>query len=209
MSIKIDYITKGSLDQNFLSQQFTEFYKDEPWNEYLRCPKCGDPEKFDTRGTYGYKEVLKKKIKNCPVCSSPLGLFWSPERTIYYLEKAMGMPGFVGLVASKKKNVCGWIWGYRINPKIVGVDIRTARCFYIDVICILEEYRNSHPLVAGELYVHLLNEIIRQGYSCVATRTHKKAYRVRSMLKLVGFVETGISAIEDNNRDYWIKFITK
>ncbi len=204
MSVKIKRLKIKDFNPELLSEYFNKFYKDDPWNEYLRCPRCASLDSFDHNATYGYKETIEKNLKKCPVCDAKMILFWSPKRSIKYLTKAMRKPGFVGFQAVEDSKVVGWIWGYEVNPRFYGISINTDRAFYIDVICVLENYRKIRPLIVGELYLHLLNKIM-QKYSYILTRTHKKAVRIRKLLHIAGFKETGIVSNENPQRDYWIK----
>ncbi|MCM8803621.1 MAG: hypothetical protein NC827_10030 [Candidatus Omnitrophica bacterium] len=198
--ISIQKIKKKDFTPWFLSKWFTKFYSDEPWNEYLKCTSCDNG--YGSKAAFGIKKS-KEGLKNCPFCGNKLELFWSPVRASNYFLKAYQQKNFLGFKAlDKLSNIIGWIWGYEIDSKTL-LKRNLGKTFYIDVICILPNYR--HLPIIGSLYLYLLDEIEKRKFSFVVSRTHLKAEEIKNLLKLGEFKETNIFSKENPERNFWIK----
>ncbi|NTU69849.1 hypothetical protein HGB13_03460 [bacterium] len=208
MSIIVEELSVSDFDPKTLSEYLSDFYRAYPWNEYLRCPKCSDPDKYDITGTYGYKDLANQSEPKCPNCGSDMELFWGEDRSFNYLMNASRKEGFKAFKAidTDTGSLVGWVWGYSILPSELLLPGFEGKSFYLDLICVLKEYRNTRPPIVGELYLYLLDYLMSDSsYNYLITRTHKKATNVRRMLIMVGFMETGIVSKEDIQRDYWIR----
>jgi len=188
--IRIVRWDRDTLDPSFLSFWFTEFFKHEPWNEYLMCPRCKNQDYGPTH-TYGIEEVLAKGLRRCPVCGAELVLFWSEERVMSYL---LSKPGNYGEVVFYDNEVAGWWRGYPVGPE----------SFYIDVVAVLPRFRKE--LGVGfflEEFKKALEKKRQEGFKHFITRTHKRAKNIRALLSRIGFQEKEASE-EDKNRTYWV-----
>lgn len=181
---------EDTLNPSFLSPWFIEFFKGDPWNEYLMCPQCKDLDDFGPVHTYGIEEATAKSLRACPICGTQLEFFWGLERTRHYLFDRSDSDGIVALVGGE---VAGWCRGYPTDTKT----------FYIDTVAILPQYRNQPGIPAFlEEFKNFLARKRLEYYCRFVTRTHKKAVNVRLLLRALGFHESD-PAKEDPDRTYW------
>lgn len=180
---------RGSIDLDWLSGVYVDFFKGEPWNEYLYCPKCKPANDFGPNHTWGDGELGPEGC--CPDCGSKLELFWGEDRLEYYLFDHH--PGSEGFVVECNGKVAGWQMGYPLDGKR----------FYVDLIAILPEYRRDPGLEAFlSVFRGWIASKAAEGYAQIWARTHKEARRVRLLFRWIGFVE-GQASGDDADRTYW------
>jgi len=175
-------------DFRYFSRYFVKFFKVPPWNEWLMCPKCKDPNDFSSLYTWGEKAEFKK----CPHCGTKLVLFWSPQRTRRYLT--MNKNRLRMIYWGKQR--AAWIWGYpRSNTE-----------FYFDTVGLLYRFRkNPGVKIFVKVLERYIDDLKKEGFSKFSTRTHKEASTVRYFLQYVlGFKEGEPDKI-DPERTYWYK----
>jgi len=124
-------------------RQVIETYKsafaEEPWNEYMKCKRCGV--------NFGKKEAESVRPgTNCKGCGSLLELaeFWSAVDIIEDLKFALSMTTPIILVAEiPLQGVVGFVWGYRLPfekfPFLGGKVSKGAH--YMDDIAVASGFR--------------------------------------------------------------------
>jgi hypothetical protein len=181
-----------------LGSSFREFYSGPPWHERWRCPSCNAPGDYGPTGRYG-----DKSLSHCPACGRTLEAYWSDERTATYASEALAKPGSWLLVARFKQELVGWIWGYttsevqELQPLALPNDYS-----YVDVICILREYRGQFTqMFVRALQDRLINERATKAIVC---RTHLAARPVQLLLRATDWTPLEAPALKDPDRTYWI-----
>jgi isocitrate dehydrogenase kinase/phosphatase len=156
----VEEFNKLFKDENFW-KEFANAYRNKPWGEYLYCPYCNKNSEYDAQIKYDFEETITNKLTHCPYCSTELKLYWSIERIKkYFLSKITDNENFLCLVAKDSSELCGIIFGYKINiDKVDTPELKRyfrMNCmddtFYIDIILVLKNYRR----------VHNLNDLIKQ-----------------------------------------------
>lgn len=192
--LKIEQMVVAEMPLGLLAQSFRDFYHREPWNEYLRCPSCGDPDCFGSQGRYEDQSLL-----TCPVCGTQLEEFWSDERVTSYFQDAVQKPGFVGVVGKNDADeIVAWTWGYHIQAIAELADL-DQNGIYVDVIGVLPEYREDSLAVFIE--GHAIG--LELGYKYFVTRTHVDAAYVHRAMTQAGYSFLRRS-IAESDREYWI-----
>jgi len=180
-----DWIPEN-VDYEEWSKYFIEFFKGEPWNEFLMCPRCKREDDFGPAFTWGEKD----EITFCPSCKGSLVYFWSPSRLRDYFTRR---PDYRGRIALCGKDVVAWAWGFPLS----------STDFYIDTVAILPQFRKKigiHRFL--KIFQEFIRDLNKQGYKRFEVRTHKKARNIRLLLIHLGFQEGEISD-EDPERSYW------
>jgi hypothetical protein len=196
MSLKIEPIQAAEMPMQLLGESFRDFYERDPWNEYLRCPKCSPPGDFGAAGRYE-----DPQLERCPVCSTPLEQYWSDARVEEYFHAAASKPNFGGVFGKNSEGeVVAWVWGYAVSAVDELADLpKGDDAAYIDVIGVLPDYRNhsAQVIVEGQA---LCGEVY--GYEYFVTRTHRRADYVRKAIGLFGYKFLRESI--DPEKEYWI-----
>jgi hypothetical protein len=188
-ALKVVKWERNTIHASFLSHWFIEFYKGEPWNEYLMCPRCKDADDYGPAHTYGVEEVVKKSLKICPVCGEKLDFFWSEDRVKRYLFSKKDSDGNVIFY---KDEIAAWWRGYSIKSDV----------FYIDVVALLPKFRKEPGFrVFLNEFKKFLERKRKEGYREFVTRTHREAKNTRFLLRELGFKENEPS--DDPERTYW------
>lgn len=178
---------RESLDLEWLSQIYIDFFKGEPWNEYLYCPRCKPPGDYGPDHTWGSEGPPSM----CPECGGDLVLFWSAERLEQYL---FANPKNEGFVVYCEGQVAAWQMGYPMD----------CTRFYVDLIAILPEYRKDPGLEAFlDIFKAFVQAKKEEGFEQIVARTHNKARQVRLLFRWLGFRKEQASE-EDPERMYWV-----
>lgn len=184
--VTIKVVKAEDMDMEFLSNHFTNFFKNEPWSEYVFCPRC---KRFDDFGpAYSWGE--ETTIDRCPDCNSKLSLYWSKERLRLYLTRKPT----VCYIAMVDANMAAWAFVYEMTPSIV----------YIDTVTILPQYRKIPGIAAFLKEFDISLNSLETKYTTILSRTHKRAKKVRRVLSMLGFKEGEVSK-EDPDRLFWIR----
>jgi ribosomal protein S18 acetylase RimI-like enzyme len=194
--LKIELMVPSEMPMQLLAESFRYFYERDPWNEYLRCPKCSPPGDFGAAGRY--EDPL---LASCSVCSTPLERYWSNERVEEYFSTAVAKPNFGGVFGKNAEGeVVAWVWGYAVSAVDELADLpRGDDAGYIDVIGVLPEYRNYSAQVIKEGQA-LCREVY--GYEYFVTRTHRRAKYVQKVIGLFGYKFLRESV--DPEKEFWI-----
>lgn len=190
MEVTVRHWTPDTVPLATLSELFIEFYKGKPWNEYMRCPNCQDTTDFGANHAYGIDEVAERQLEVCPDCGTLLELYWSPERTEYYLYR-LNNDGEIVFIDGKP---AGWWRGRKLDDETM----------YLDVIALLPEFRLSpyREAVINGFKTSIAAYHISSGINRMVSRTHRKATHVRLFLRAFGFTEDKPSE-QDPDRSYW------
>lgn len=173
------------LDFLWLSSCFTKFFEGTPWNEYMMCPYCKDPNDYGP----SYAWSISEAPTVCPYCKGELSPYWSPDRVKGYLSSHE----YIGkIVLTDEGEIVAWAWGYELD----------ANRFYVDTVAIMEQYRRNMKEFLTYFMEYVGERVAEKGYKIIRTRTHKSARNVRFLLRRLGFAEREASD-EDPDRSYW------
>ncbi|MEK7538374.1 MAG: GNAT family N-acetyltransferase [Patescibacteria group bacterium] len=175
-------LIRYSPDSNdyLLTAQLVECYRDvfadTPWNEWLKCSKCG---KY-----WGVKDQGLLASLNFRHCDIPLVDFWSREQVLFDLRHEI-ISGSSCWLAMSNKTVVGFCWGYPINisdlETKLGVSFNTELEYnfgtsglaaYQDEVGVLSAYRGRK--IAKAMIIHRLNDFLTQGLQIGIVRTRQK-----------------------------------
>lgn len=210
-----------------LAECYIEVWKDEPWNEDRKCPKCPEG-----------KNNFGRNFKNtfCPIDGSKLIPYWTIGEVISDLETELNKPDSTCLVAEtigkriyrdfdkksffKKSGIkkidngtiIGFTWGYGINKEeafkltrsIKFTDsIENKKVAYIDEIGVLNDFRRLG--IGEELCKSLTSIFNEKNYDSILTRTNPRAEPAISLFKKLGFKNTLIKDPIYSERVYLLK----
>ena len=210
-----------------MAECYIEIWKDEPWNEDRKCPKCPEG-----------KNNFGRNFKNtfCPIDGSKLVPYWTIDGVISDLEKELNKRDSICLVAETigkqiyrdfgatirfkksgikkidKGTIIGFTWGYGINREDVfrltrsiefTDSINNRRIAYIDEIGVLNDFRRLG--IGEELCNSLIYTFNEKNYDLILTRTNPKAEAAISLFKKLGFKNTGIKDPIYSERVYLLK----
>jgi len=168
-----------------LSIVYLSAFAEPPWDEYMKCIKCGI--------NYGIKEVERKE-SSCKKCSSKLKLeyFWSPEEIKKDLDFALSKSSNIILVADMGGELIGTVWGYEIPldkfPFLRGIAKEKAN--YMDEIAVKGNWRMRG--LGTSLGTEYLEQLARKNIPEVILRTDERNTASMGLFCKLGFENTGI-----------------
>lgn len=176
-----------------------------PWGEYLRCPSCANRKGggfYDTVATISFEQAASQSLNEgspCPECSSPLSLFWTVQSVQEYLKCMSEKPDYHAIAGWIDGRFAGWLFFYQNSDD---------GSWYPDTIAITGEFRDRpfrYALV--KVFLREMFAAKRRGYKMSTFRTHRKAYNVTALARLMGYHPRMIDP-KDSNRVFWNQRLT-
>jgi len=152
---------------------YREVFFDEPWNEWLRCPKC--------RKYWGIKDKNLLASYGFCHCEVPLVDFWPREQVLSDLYHEI-TPDASCWLAIAEKSVIGFCWGYPVSIADLErkLDISLGHKFgfamteviaYQDEVGVVSVYRGRK--IAKSMVSRRLDDFLAQGMLVGIVRTRQ------------------------------------
>jgi hypothetical protein len=164
----------GHLVTAQLVECYRDVFADEPWHEWLKCPRCQE--------YWGVKDRALLAKNNFRHCSTPLVDFWAREQVIDDLNHEITPESSCWLAIVDNK-VIGFCWGYPIiksqletklgitfNNKLECKDNELMA--YQDELGVVFNYRKQKR--AKAMFVNRLNDFIVRGLKIGIVRTRQR-----------------------------------
>lgn len=156
---------------------YREVFGEDPWNEWKKCPNCGEKWGLNMRGA---EELEKRQFRHCGV---PVQDFWTEDQVRADLLHEISGEGASCWIAMKDGRVIGFCWGYAISPqqlaeKLGREDLAVVlseqfggldRVAYQDEMGVLSLYRGRK--VAKEMFRLRREDFLNNGLSVGVIRT--------------------------------------
>lgn len=165
----------------YITAQLIECYRDvfaeDPWNEWLQCPKC--------KTYWGKKDEGTLVTVGFKHCDTGLVDFWSRDQVAHDLNHEINHESSCWLALHGEK-VIGFCWGYPITAEKLQKKLQDRRDLekkltdtydpvelmaHQDEVGVLSEFRKRG--IAKELVLRRLDDFISQGLRTGVVRTRK------------------------------------
>ena len=154
-----------------LIQCYRDVFAGEPWNEWKRCPACGQQ--------YGYGQCNGSTCQ----CGHVLVDFWPPGQVRADLSAELGKDAICWLAIERNNEVVGFVWSYPLEAPALEAKVglsgaaaairqfnASASVAYLDEIGVARDFRRQG--IARHLYTYQVNELCcYRGINTLVTRT--------------------------------------